>query len=107
MTTLVLGDWLGFGFDPARLTNRDLWKYDALLTELDARIEAQPDDATARLYRGNAAAFRQGAAAVESEPGRSRGNGATGVDPRRLVARQRLCLGDGNTDRFVTVRETR
>ena len=59
--------FLGIGFDAARLVDRDLWKYDALLYELDARLAADPNDAAAHFYRGNMAAFRQdGAATAEA-----------------------------------------
>ena len=50
-------EWLGIGFDRARLADRDLWKYDRLKAELDARIAEAPDDALARVYRGNARAL--------------------------------------------------
>ena len=52
--------WLGFGFDRERIHDRDLWKYDAMLVELDERIEADPTDVHARVYRGNARSFRAG-----------------------------------------------
>jgi tetratricopeptide (TPR) repeat protein len=53
--------WLGLGFDVrARMANRDLWKYDRLLSELDERIAADPDDAIAHVYRGNFHFFRVG-----------------------------------------------
>jgi tetratricopeptide (TPR) repeat protein len=55
---LEVREWLGFGFDPAGIHDRDLWKYDRFVNALDERIEARPDDVRARVYRGNAAAFR-------------------------------------------------
>lgn len=54
------GDWLGMGFDRAGIEDRDLWKYDRLLQQLDRRIEANPRDALALAYRGNARSFRAG-----------------------------------------------
>ncbi len=54
-------DWLGFGFERTGLADRDLWKYDRLLQQLDRRIEANPRDALALAYRGNARSFRVGA----------------------------------------------
>ena len=58
-----IGEWMGVGFDPERaIADRDLWKYDRLLGELDARIEADPRDALAIVYRANADAFRLGGA---------------------------------------------
>jgi hypothetical protein len=53
-------DWLGFGFDLRGIADRDLWKYDRLQAELDRHIEADPRDALALAYRGNARAFRSG-----------------------------------------------
>ncbi len=53
-----VGEWLGFGDDPARIADRDLWKYDKFVNSLDARIEQDPADLSALVYRGNAAAFR-------------------------------------------------
>jgi tetratricopeptide (TPR) repeat protein len=76
---LEVGEWMGFGDDTARIRDRDLWKYDQFLTELDQRIERQPDDLRARIQRGNARSFqlggKQGAegdyrAALALEPGR-------------------------------------
>ena len=55
---LALEEWMGFGFDRAQIADRDLWKYDRLLIELDRRIEEDPDDWLALAYRGNALAFR-------------------------------------------------
>lgn len=50
--------WLGFSFDSGRLASRDLWKYDEMLSELDALIEREPQNVRARVYRGNASFFR-------------------------------------------------
>jgi len=51
--------WLGFGFDRAGIAERNLWKYDEFLLDLDARIERDPNDVKALVYRGNAAFFQQ------------------------------------------------
>jgi tetratricopeptide (TPR) repeat protein len=55
---LAIGDWLGIGEDLDRLADRDLWKYDKFLKSLDERIEQNPQDVAALVYRGNARAFR-------------------------------------------------
>jgi lysophospholipase L1-like esterase len=52
-------EWIGFGFDPAGIHDRDLWKYDRLLAVLDARLAADPRDLAALVYRGNASYFRR------------------------------------------------
>jgi tetratricopeptide (TPR) repeat protein len=58
-------EWLGFGFDPEGLRDRDLWRYDRLLRALDERIAANPSDRAALAYRGNARYFqRDGGAAA-------------------------------------------
>jgi len=49
--------WLGYGFDPSLLPDRDLWKYDRMRRELDARLASDPTDARALVYRGNARSF--------------------------------------------------
>jgi len=51
-------DWMGVGFDLSGLHDRDLWKYDRFVDSLDARIEADPKDVLALVYRGNAHAFQ-------------------------------------------------
>jgi lysophospholipase L1-like esterase len=61
----AVGDWLGA--DPSSASDRDLWKYDALLAGLDARIAASPDDFDALVFRGNGWFFQQdGAAQAEA-----------------------------------------
>jgi tetratricopeptide (TPR) repeat protein len=52
-------EWLGFGFDPAGIHDRDLWKYDRLLEALDRRLAEDPRDLAALVYRGNAHYFRR------------------------------------------------
>lgn len=60
--------WLGFGSDPGRLTDRDLWKYERMVRSLSDRIEEDPNDALARVYRGNARYFElDGGAAAEAD----------------------------------------
>ena len=49
---------MGFGFDTAQLAERDPWKYDRLLRELDRRIAEDPRDLAALVYRGNASYFQ-------------------------------------------------
>jgi tetratricopeptide (TPR) repeat protein len=57
--------WIGFGFDRSQIADRDLWKYDRLSQEFDGRIEKDPEDVSALVYRGNASYFRiDGAAAA-------------------------------------------
>ncbi len=58
-----VGEWLGVGPDLARIRDRDLWKYDKLLDDLDGILAADPDDVAALVYRGNAAFFRPDGAA--------------------------------------------
>jgi len=60
---LDVREWLGIGFEPEAVTDRDLWKYDRMLRDLDARIEDDPSDFSALVYRGNAAYFRVDGAA--------------------------------------------
>lgn len=59
---LAVGDWIGFGDDPARLVDRDLWKYDRLRDELDQRIASDPSDVQALAWRGNLRSFVHGEA---------------------------------------------
>jgi tetratricopeptide (TPR) repeat protein len=59
---LERGEWMGFGFDVALIADRDLWKYERMVGELDERIAADPGDVRARVYRGNARAFELGGA---------------------------------------------
>jgi hypothetical protein len=60
---LEVDRWRGVGLDPARTLDRDLWKYNAALAELEAHLAEHPDDWRALVYRGNAAFFRQDGAA--------------------------------------------
>ena len=52
-----VSEWLGFGFDPGGVSDRDLWKYERLREALDARLAADPGDLAALVYRGNASYF--------------------------------------------------
>lgn len=52
-------EFLGITFDIGRLHSTDLWKYDLALEDLDERIEENPDDIQALLYRGCARSFLQ------------------------------------------------
>jgi tetratricopeptide (TPR) repeat protein len=55
---LAVDEWLGFGFDKGGVADRDLWKYDKFVKSLDARIQENPSDLRALVYRGNAGSFR-------------------------------------------------
>jgi tetratricopeptide (TPR) repeat protein len=55
---LAVGEFLGFGSQPQRLSDRSLWKYDRTLDELDAGLKANPEDYRQLCWRGNAAFFR-------------------------------------------------
>jgi lysophospholipase L1-like esterase len=56
----AIGDFVGFGFDPALIHDRDLWKYERMAKDLDARIARDPNDLPALVYRGNVHAFQVG-----------------------------------------------
>ncbi len=60
---LALETWLGVGDDLSRIEDRDLWKYQAMREELEARIARDPLDFEARVYRGNARAHESDGAA--------------------------------------------
>jgi tetratricopeptide (TPR) repeat protein len=64
---LARGEFMGIGPDPARVHDRDLWKYDRMVDALDARLDADPDDFRARVWRGNARAFRRGGGPAAAE----------------------------------------
>jgi tetratricopeptide (TPR) repeat protein len=55
---LDVTEWMGIGFDPKAVSDRDLWKYDRMLEDLDRRIEDDPSDLRAIVYRGSASYFR-------------------------------------------------
>ncbi len=55
---LDVRNWMGIGFDSDAISNRDLWKYDRMLADLDRRIEEDPGDLGAIVYRGNGSYFR-------------------------------------------------
>ena len=84
--SLTVGDWMGFGFDAAVLGDRDLWKYDRMLQELDERIAADSGDVAARVYRGNGHYFRLGGGADAGRDYRS----ALELDPENQVIRANL-----------------
>jgi len=50
--------WIGFSFDRTLMDDRDLWKYDRMLEELDRRLERNSNEVAALVYRGNANYFR-------------------------------------------------
>lgn len=83
---LSLESWLGFGFDAGRLADRDLWKYERLLDDLDARLARDPRSASALAYRGNYRYFQlAGAAAAERDY-----RAALAVAPERTEVRRNL-----------------
>jgi hypothetical protein len=55
---LAVEEWMGFGFDPAMIRDRDLWKYEKTLKQLDERVAANPRDVVALVYRGNGHYFQ-------------------------------------------------
>jgi tetratricopeptide (TPR) repeat protein len=79
-------EWIGFGFDRARIADRDLWKYDALLADLDARIARDPRDVPALIYRGNARSFQRDGAAGAAADYRA----ALAAQPAQRAARANL-----------------
>jgi hypothetical protein len=55
---------MGVGEDPgAQISDRDLWKYDRLVGQLDETLETDDGNALALVYRGNASYFRANGAA--------------------------------------------
>ncbi|MGI9591835.1 MAG: hypothetical protein ACR2P8_10745 [Myxococcota bacterium] len=56
---LDVTEWLGLGFEPGQVADRDLWKYDRMVLGLDAHAEIPADRLRALVYRGNAASFRR------------------------------------------------
>ena len=56
--SLDVRDWIGFSFDPSLISDRDLWKYDVMLEGLSQRIDSNPEDVSALVYRANANSFR-------------------------------------------------
>jgi lysophospholipase L1-like esterase len=65
---LAVDEWLGFSFEKALVWDRDLWKYERMVKGLDGRLERNPGDVRALVYRGNAHFFDlRGAAAAERD----------------------------------------
>jgi lysophospholipase L1-like esterase len=65
---LAIDRWLGVGFDLGRIADRDLWKYEKMVQQLDERLAADPRDVRALVYRANARYFElDGAAAAERD----------------------------------------
>lgn len=58
LDAIDVGRFIGFADDPARLADRDLWKYDALQAELRAATDAGSTDPRVWIWRGNVAYFR-------------------------------------------------
>lgn len=64
----AVGEFLGIGGSRARIADRDLWKYEAFLKELDQRIATDPRDFDALVARGNARFFqRDGFAGAQAD----------------------------------------
>ena len=53
-----LDRWAGFGPKRGSRADRDLWKYDQMILELDRRILEDPEDTDALIRRGNAYYFQ-------------------------------------------------
>ena len=49
--------WLGIGFNLNRIHNRDLWKYDKMLLEIEEVVDKEPENFRALVYLGNALFF--------------------------------------------------
>ncbi len=73
-------------FDPDQIHDRDLWKYDRLLEDLDRRLEADPEDYRSRVYRGNARFFQADGAARAAEDYRA----ALALEPDEPAVRANL-----------------
>jgi tetratricopeptide (TPR) repeat protein len=83
---LGVDEWMGFAFDPAMVRDRDLWKYEKTLKQLDERIAANPRDVVALVYRGNGHYFRvDGGSAAERDY-----RAALKLDPDHPVIRANL-----------------
>lgn len=54
--------WMGTGIEPERTPNRDLWKYDRMKKDLDKRLDEDPEELAALVYRANASYFEIGGA---------------------------------------------
>jgi len=55
---LEVTEWMGLGFDEGLIHDRDLWKYDRMLKELDRHLDESPEDVRALVYRANSNFFR-------------------------------------------------
>ncbi|MBI4819125.1 MAG: hypothetical protein HY791_22830 [Deltaproteobacteria bacterium] len=64
---LSVDEWLGIGFELARVSDRNLWKYDEMLKDLRQRTSTDPLNFRAWVYLGNAAFFRVGGEAEAAE----------------------------------------
>lgn len=96
---LAVGEFLGFGATPARIADRNLWKYDRTLDELDQAIAKDPADWRALCWRGNAAFFRPGGleaarADYAAAAGAAEAAGAPAEDLERLADNRRRLEGD-------------
>lgn len=64
---LGVHEWLGVGFDIDRIRDRDLWKYDKMIIELDELLKREPENFRALAYLGNVMFFRADGAAESAE----------------------------------------
>ncbi len=92
---LDVTEWMGIGFDMQAVSDRDLWKYDRMLADLDRRIEADPTDLRAWVYRGSANSFRVDGAQDAEEDYRAALELA-GDDPVIRSNLERLLAGRGS-----------
>jgi tetratricopeptide (TPR) repeat protein len=60
---IAVHEWLGIAFDRARIHDRDLWKYDQMLADLNEILSQEPTNVLALIYRGNASFFQVDGAA--------------------------------------------
>ena len=80
--------FLGFGFDPGLIADRDLWKYERMLAGLDELLARDPANVLARVFRANARSFRLDGAAGAAEDYRA----ALLAQPDLAAAREGLDL---------------
>ncbi len=83
---LAIDRWLGVGDDVSRVHDRDLWKHQRWLKELDQRLAANPQDFDALVWRANADFLLAGGFA-----GAKAGyEAALAIDPTHPVVRDNL-----------------
>lgn len=92
---LDVREWMGIGFDSKAVSDRDLWKYDRMLADLDRRIEDDPTDLRAMVYRGSASYFRVDGA-QDAERDYRAALELAGDDPVIRSNLERLLVGRGS-----------